>query len=154
MTGQTDPDATEPSYDRNVLRHLIATGTEVKRQADRIGREETGHGIHDLLVLSQLKRLGGSVRAGQLISVMQPTTAAVAGALNRLEECGWVSRRSDETDGRVSTVTLTAAGDAEVVRMWTIYDDWAVELLAPLSVDERRALSKLLERLGLSDLPN
>ena len=154
MSRQTDPHNTDASFDRNVLRHLLATGAEVKRQADRIGRAEADHGIFDLLVLSQLKRLGGCARAGKLVSVIQPTSASVAGALQRLEAAEWVVRTHDDADGRVSTVTLTAAGDAEIDRLWAIYDDWAVDLLAPLTSDERRTLSEILGRLGLSDLPD
>jgi len=72
----------------------------------------------------------------------------VVHALNDLEKRGLVSRTPDRADARRNVVALTEAGGAELVRLDGIVAGVQDEVLAPLTVAERRQLRQLLGKLG------
>lgn len=57
-----------------------------------------------------------TLRMSTLAGYASSTLSRLSRAISRLEKKGWVRRRADPTDGRVTLATLTEAGHAEVVR--------------------------------------
>jgi DNA-binding MarR family transcriptional regulator len=70
----------------------------------------------------------------------------VVGLLNELEERGLVERRRDRADRRRHTVSLSAAGSAELARAYTRLALAEDEMFSALSGDERATLHELLVR--------
>ncbi len=73
--------------------------------------------------------------------------ATISNALQRMERAGFVERRPDLEDQRVSRVYLTDAGreiQGAVERIWA---ELEVETMKGFSEEEREALERLLERV-------
>ena len=67
-----------------------------------------------------------------------------------LEEGGYVTRRTHETDGRVVVVTLTEQGRATLVADRKRRDEWLARQLRDLTPQERevlRAAAPIMQRL-------
>jgi DNA-binding MarR family transcriptional regulator len=71
----------------------------------------------------------------------------VVAAVNELAANGYVERAPDPADRRRNIVTLTAAGVAQLARLERALGRAQDELLAPLSAEERQALTGLLARV-------
>ena len=136
--------------------------------------EQAGPVVHAVFRLSRLNRMmiGGALRElglapGQELLLMQlwdrdgcsqsdlvdrlgldPST--VTKMLQRLERDGWVCRSPSGDDGRVTIVSLTAAGrglQCHVTRLW---GELERETVRSLSDDERRSLLGLLTKMEQS----
>lgn len=73
--------------------------------------------------------------------------ATVTNALKRMERAGFLERRPDPEDQRVSRVYLTDAGSeirGDVERMWA---DLEAQTFQGFSAEERKTLERLLERV-------
>jgi DNA-binding MarR family transcriptional regulator len=67
--------------------------------------------------------------------------------VNSLVELGLVVKAGHPTDGRLVTVALTAAGEAEVRETRRRRDAWLTRRLAALTTDERIVLVRAAELL-------
>jgi DNA-binding MarR family transcriptional regulator len=94
-------------------------------------------------------------RITELAAMEGITQPAVTQLVNRLEQRGWVERRTDDRDGRAVLAAVTDAGQAALDRVRAEYrallheematlDDEQVETLAA-AVD---ILDRLIERIG------
>lgn len=68
-------------------------------------------------------------------------------AVDRLSRLGLVSRRRSSTDGRATTLVLTAAGEQLARALLSARREVMRELLAPLGAEERAALESTLDKL-------
>ena len=75
------------------------------------------------------------------------TRGAITKLADRLIDKGLVVRRADPQDGRAQTLALTARGRALVPELAALADDNDTQFFRPLTVQERRVLRQLLERL-------
>lgn len=75
------------------------------------------------------------------------TRGAITKLADRLIDKELVIRRADPQDGRAQTLALTARGRALVPELASLADDNDTEFFRPLTVQERRVLRQLLERL-------
>jgi DNA-binding MarR family transcriptional regulator len=94
-------------------------------------------------------------RITELASREGLTQPAVTQLVNRLEQRGWVERRTDARDGRVVLVGLTDAGRDVLDRARAEYRALLHEELATLDDDEVATLAeavdildRLIERMG------
>jgi DNA-binding MarR family transcriptional regulator len=71
----------------------------------------------------------------------------VVAAVNDLEGRRFVLRARDPHDGRRNVITLTPAGEKELVRLDAVVAGIQERFLAPLTEAERRQLHRLLEKL-------
>jgi DNA-binding MarR family transcriptional regulator len=71
----------------------------------------------------------------------------VVTAVGALAEMGFVDRTPDPDHGRRNRVTLTEAGLRQLRRMDEVLDGVQDELLAPLSAEDRRTLTRLLRQV-------
>jgi DNA-binding MarR family transcriptional regulator len=71
----------------------------------------------------------------------------VVTAVGALAELGFVDRTPDPDHGRRNRVTLTEAGLRQLRRMDEVLDGVQDELLAPLSAEDRRTLTRLLRQV-------
>ncbi|WP_329430212.1 MarR family transcriptional regulator [Streptosporangium sp. NBC_01495] len=71
----------------------------------------------------------------------------VVAAINELAEQGLVERTPDPDDRRRNLVTLTTAGDRQLLRMERVLDRVQDDLLGPLPAEDRQTLTRLLTQL-------
>jgi DNA-binding MarR family transcriptional regulator len=76
---------------------------------------------------------------------VQPAT--ITKMIQRMERAGFVERRSDPDDERVSRVYLTDTGRAIQTEMQQIFEGLEQEALAGFSADERVSLRQLLSKI-------
>jgi DNA-binding MarR family transcriptional regulator len=100
-------------------------------------------------VLAALRRAGKPYRLspGQLLRETMVTSGTMTNRIDRLGERGLVERSPDPHDRRGVLVGLTAAGKRAVDGAFETLLDSERDLLAELSVSERRELAGLLKRL-------
>ena len=75
--------------------------------------------------------------------------AAVTRSLVRLEEDGYIRRKADANDGRVTRVYLTAKGRRIQGTLEAAAESSMARLTAPLELSEREMLGKLLTKMAL-----
>lgn len=71
----------------------------------------------------------------------------MVGILNHLQEAGLVLRTPDPADRRKNAVTVTAEGEAVLVRCAALAEAANEQLLAPLTAEEQVVLMGLLRRV-------
>ncbi len=75
--------------------------------------------------------------------------ASMTSAVDRLDNLGLVTRKSDPGDRRIRRVELTAAGRALSTSLFQRHARQLESLMEPLSSSERTALHRGLKKLGL-----
>jgi DNA-binding MarR family transcriptional regulator len=84
---------------------------------------------------------------GELAARLQIAPATLTKMLQRMERAGFLQRRIDAVDQRVSRVHLTAAGRAVRTELLAVLGLLEAETFAGLSADELLLLRGFLERL-------
>ena len=84
---------------------------------------------------------------GELAAQLRVTPATMTKLLQRLERAGFVARRNDSADQRISRFVLTAAGEAIRTTMLATLRALEAETFAGLTPAEHTLLRHLLERL-------
>ncbi|GAB3085668.1 MarR family transcriptional regulator [Nocardioides zeae] len=128
----------------------------VMRLRRRLANErEPGNdlGIGVMAVLGCLHR-NGELSVGELAAFERVQPPSMTRAVRKLEEKGYVARRSHETDGRLVLVSLTDEGRALVLADRRRRDEWLASRLRALTPEERatlRAAAPILDRLAAED---
>ncbi|MDN7120407.1 MarR family transcriptional regulator [Nocardioides sp. ChNu-153] len=110
-------------------------------------------GIGVMGVLGALHR-HGEASVGELAAFEKVQPPSMTRAVRKLEERGYVARRSDERDGRLVLVSLTDAGRELVLADRRRRDEWLARELRALTPAERatlRAAVPILARLAVQD---
>ena len=89
----------------------------------------------------------GPVGQAELGRVSGIDRSDVANMLAELEQRGLVARTTDPSNRRRNIVSLTQAGNEQLDALADIIDEVQDEVVAPLTVTERRQLMKLLRKL-------
>jgi len=96
-------------------------------------------------LLFSIRRLQ-PVTAGELASAEEITPPSITRLLDRLEREALITREPHATDGRVTLIKLTSAGELECRRQLRERDAWLSERLQVL---EPRELEQLLQTVPL-----
>ena len=91
-------------------RAFLRAHATLVRRLDAELEERAGMGIADFDVLVQLERAGGELRMSELADRVLLSRSGLTRRVDRLEELGWVARRSCSDDRRGAHATLTGAG--------------------------------------------
>jgi DNA-binding MarR family transcriptional regulator len=106
-----------------------------------------------LTALSEQEGLAQSELAERLL-VRPPT---ISNSLERMEASGWVVRRPDPEDRRISRVYLTGAGRELQQAVQSLWHDLEVHTFSGLTAEERNLLWQMLrhicQNLGRGALP-
>ena len=130
----------------NELRHLMRLYWSVTRMLDReLAPLELGHGRY--LYLFGLYIADGR-RQQDLADIIGIDKAAVTRALARLEQSGYIYRRADAEDGRVTRVYLTPEGRQLRPTLEAVASRVIDTLTEPLAGGERQTLGDLLRRMA------
>lgn len=119
--------------------------------ADAAHRElsRLGHTYAEYEVLGALRRVGHPyvMKPGRLSGELNLSTGGTSNVLRRLSEAHLVSRRTDQTDGRSSLVTLTPEGVAAAERAVKAVAEGHRRLLQRVPEPTARALADLLREV-------
>jgi DNA-binding MarR family transcriptional regulator len=104
-----------------------------------------GLGLHGgqnfvLTALSEQEGLAQTELAEKLL-VRPPT---ISNSLERMEAAGWIERRPDPDDRRISRVYLTDAGRALQESVASLWHDLEVQTFAGLTPEQRNSLWQML----------
>ncbi|CAM5761649.1 Transcriptional regulator SlyA [Labrys miyagiensis] len=141
------PPVWEDTYDpaRNIGRALIDAAAGMK-QAVQYRAKAFGISSAQWVVLI---RIGGGVgrTASELCRVLGYDSGAMTRMLDRLEKLGLIRRQIAAEDGRVTTLSLTAAGDELYPRLRPIAVDVINLHLQGFTPDEIEQFQAFLERV-------
>jgi DNA-binding MarR family transcriptional regulator len=97
-------------------------------------------------LMAQLERNPHGLRMGELSKRLMVTSGNITGLTDQLVSEGLVRRRPISGDRRASAVQLTTKGKRVFDAMASAHEQWVIDLLAGLTVAERRSLHALLGR--------
>ncbi|ABS28321.1 MarR family winged helix-turn-helix transcriptional regulator [Anaeromyxobacter sp. Fw109-5] len=99
--------------------------------------------IHALLWLGH----DGPLTMGELARRVAVTEKTVTGIVDRLERDGHLKRERDAEDRRLVRARLTSGGEQLFRRIDADIEDRITALLGALDLDDRRALTRILDKL-------
>ncbi|MEV7444397.1 MarR family transcriptional regulator [Streptomyces sp. NPDC091204] len=119
-----------------------------------VGQQEVaqrlGLNVTDLTCLGHILGAGDTpLAAGDLAELVDLTTGAVTGVLNRLERAGYARRRPDPTDRRRVRVVAEPAAAARVVAVYQPFYDRLGALFADYTPDEVAVIADWFERAAV-----
>ncbi|ROS75318.1 MarR family winged helix-turn-helix transcriptional regulator [Cellulomonas sp. PhB143] len=136
------------------LPDLDASAAEVTARITRIAalltaQTDAALAEHDLSrqeldVLTTVARAGRPLRPGEIRTIQRAPGASVTKRLAHLERAGLVERAAASHDRRGVLVSLTAAGEALVDRLFPEQVGREEEAISDLDDDDRRELARLL----------
>jgi MarR family transcriptional regulator, transcriptional regulator for hemolysin len=97
-------------------------------------------------VLAYLQRHEG-ISQTRLAELTETDPMTLVRTLDRMQQDGWIERRTDPEDRRAHRLYLRDAARPVLKRIWKIADQSRAEALAALSAIEREQLVSLLQRV-------
>lgn len=139
-------DTSVRQLEREIEQQLVALVHRARRDTTEHARlvhpelQAAGYGVLVTVAKHQ------PTRACELVRLLELDKGAVSRQVSQLEQLGLVERLPDPTDGRVQTLSLSAAGEermAAVRRRWHAefrgrLTSWSAEQLAGFAEDLRR----------------
>jgi len=152
-TPLSELDPSPPRFPQELLEStaflLARAGFEVKSRA--IAEfEQAGFSAYEYRVLALLAE-GDCATQKVIASALELDRSQLVGVLDGLEERGLVERRRDQSDRRRHSVSLTAEGTRQLVRLRGVVKTLEDTYLAPLDSDTRAILHAALQRLAARD---
>lgn len=126
---------------------LLTCTTLISGELRRQLREQFDFTLPRFDMLAQLDREPGGLVLTELSKRLMVSPGNVTPIMNRLLEEGYITRATSSLDRRVQIVCLTAEGRKKFRRMAKKHGQWVNSMMGGLELDERRALSGLLDRL-------
>ncbi len=133
---------------RRVFRGL----SRMRGRDTHLGAGELSHAQFELLIELQER---GELSAGELAAAARLTPATVTQMLDHLAESGHVERLRSQTDRRVVVSRLTRQGRRKIEAKRAAWQRRWEEALDGVEIEELRAATRVLERLGamVEDVP-
>ena len=144
---------TESSYKSNLNTEekvLIAVvrAAEIFKRAHGSVFRKYGLSFPQYNVLRVLEAsLKGQNKISDVSRIMLVPVANMTGLVKRLEMGGFVSRKSDPRDDRVTLLKMTAKGKTTLRKIEKEKDEWIERLLKGFSRDEKLDLLRMVKRL-------
>jgi len=135
------------------FRRVFRSLNRLRGRDTHLGGRELSHAQFELLIELQER---GDLPAGELAAAARLTPATVTQMLDHLAECGHVERVRSQTDRRVVLSRLTRQGRRRIEAKREVWQSRWEQALAGVEIDELRAATRVLERLGamVEDAPS
>jgi DNA-binding MarR family transcriptional regulator len=127
------------------FRRVFRSFNRLRGRDTHLGASELSHAQFELLIELHER---GELPAGELAAAARLTPATVTQMLDHLAEQGHVERVRSQTDRRVVVSRLTRQGRRAIEAKRAAWKSRWEQALAGLDVDELRAATRVLERLG------
>jgi MarR family transcriptional regulator, organic hydroperoxide resistance regulator len=134
------------------FRRVFRSFNRLRGRDTHLGGNELSHAQFELLIeLSER----GELPAGELAAAARLTPATVTQMLDHLAAQGHVERVRSEIDRRVVVSRLTPQGRRKIEAKRKAWQSRWEQALAGVEIDELRAATRVLERLGamVEDVP-
>ena len=144
--GERSPDAPAPEIGVDELGYLLVQVSKLHRVHAHTALEELGvyRGQNFILTaLAEEEGLAQSELADRLL-VRPPT---ISNSLERMEAAGWIERRPDPGDRRISRVYLTEAGRTLRDSVASLWHDLEAQTFAGLTSEQRDSLWQMLHQI-------
>ncbi|WP_327412241.1 MarR family transcriptional regulator [Streptomyces sp. NBC_01233] len=142
MEGKPRPPATAAEAMSRMDQYVALGIVGQQEMAQRLGLNVT-----DLTCLGHILGAGDTpLAAGDLAELVDLTTGAVTGVLNRLERAGYARRRPDPSDRRRVRVVAEPEAAARVVAVYQPFHDRLGALFADYTPDETAVIADWFER--------
>ncbi|MFT4096926.1 MAG: MarR family transcriptional regulator [Rhodoblastus sp.] len=126
---------------------LLTCTTLISAELRRQLRDQFDFTLPRFDMLAQLDREPGGLVLTELSKRLMVSPGNVTPIMNRLVEEGYITRATSSLDRRVQIVCLTADGRRKFRRMAKKHGQWVNAMMSGLALEERRALSGLLDNL-------
>jgi DNA-binding MarR family transcriptional regulator len=113
--------------------------------AKKLARLHIGRGQHSFLLVLFNK---DGVSQDYLAKALNMNKAAVARAVSKLEDRGYLTREKDDSDRRNNLVYLTDKARKIKSKLMDTVESWTDVLSTGLSIEESKQLVGLLKRMG------
>ncbi len=127
--------------------HLLRTATDLSVALDACLQQYALLQGRWWVLILLMREQNGMAAPSMLAEKAGVTRATMTGLLDGLERDGLVERVLDEQDRRRMSIHLTAAGQAKLDEVMPDYYQRVRRLMQPLSEDERRLFTQLLDRI-------
>jgi DNA-binding MarR family transcriptional regulator len=127
------------------FRRVFRSFNRLRGRDTHLGASELSHAQFELLIELHER---GELPAGELAAAARLTPATVTQMLDHLAEQGHVERVRSQTDRRVVVSRLTRQGRRAIEAKRAAWKSRWEQARAGLDVDELRAATRVLERLG------
>lgn len=134
------------STNEKVLMGIVRLAEKFKRVHSAVFRNY-GLSFPQYNVLRVLEAsLGGKNKIGDVSRIMLVPVANLTGIAKRLEKEGFIIKKSDPADDRVTILEITAKGKKNLKRIGNEKDEWLERMLGDLSEIEKLELLDLVKR--------
>lgn len=135
------------SADENVLMALVRAAETFKRVVSNIFRKHSlSFPQYNMLRVLDASK-GGQSRITHVSRIMLVPVANMTGIARRLEKNGFIVRKSDPTDERVTILEITQKGKRTLTYIEKERDDYMHAMLREFADDEKLALLEHLKLL-------
>lgn len=139
------------THAKNALRawiQLTKCAKRIEAHGNRRFAEAHGTSLARFDVLANLERCAGhAASTTELSRMLLASQGNITRLLDRMEDDKLVRRRPSASDGRVSEVQMTRAGEALFARLAADHESWTASMFAGLRNDELKQLTGLLGKL-------
>lgn len=102
-------------------------------------------------VLTGVSRHGAEgITQTELAKVLDLGKVALGGLIDRLEERGFVERRSDPQDRRINRVHMTAKGNGILERMQKVGREMNTKVMSGISLEQQHHLAEMLHMMKVN----
>ncbi|MHB8243403.1 MAG: MarR family winged helix-turn-helix transcriptional regulator [Solirubrobacteraceae bacterium] len=128
------------------FRRVFRSLSRLRGRDTHLAGGELSHAQFELLIELHER---GALSAGELAAAARLSPGTVTQMLDHLADCGHVERVRSQTDRRVVVSRLTEQGRAKIEAKHAAWKSRWDEALSGLEIEELRAATRVLERLGV-----
>jgi DNA-binding MarR family transcriptional regulator len=133
----------------SALAIIVAWASRREFQEEALRRARSDLTRANAALLSRLAT-GGSLRVGELASMLGIDNSTITPQAQKLERAGLITREPDPKDGRVAVLAITDAGRQLLERVHRSRRDLLLEKLRDWTPSDRAAVAAALSRLAAS----
>jgi MarR family 2-MHQ and catechol resistance regulon transcriptional repressor len=129
----------------------VVLAKSYKAMASFVERQVAGQGLglSDFMVLEVLLHKG-PLTISAIGEKVLLANASMTSAIDRLEDKGYVVRKTSEQDRRIRRIELTTEGKSFISRIYRRHEAAIESLMSGLGSEERAALHSSLKKIGLA----